>query len=368
MNAVRPRPAFLILIVMLLLSTLQAGAQKTQLPEISWTCPMHPDVVEGAKGKCSICKMNLVRVRLESAYSCPVHSVIDELREGKCPICRRDLVRVTVALTFTCPDRPNINQLNPGKCRDGSPMIPRHTARAHGNHNPQHGGMFFMASDSWHHLEGTLPEQGLFRLYVYDDFSKPLAADQMKLAAGTLAKGSTVVPLKLSADGKSLEATMDGLKPPAELVAKVKFKRTDPDFRFDFVFPEFSVDRAAVASAAALAMPQLQVEIPDKPSVILNLIAARNRDIRDLISKGMFGEIYVSAFQAKELALALEFRLKELPQTKQTAVTAAIERLVRSAWQLDNYGDLGDRDLIDRAYGAFAAAVQELQTAFTSGG
>jgi hypothetical protein len=361
---VRPRSTFIVFILSLLVSTLLSGAQKAPLPEISWTCPMHPDVVEGAKGKCPICKMNLVPVRLESAYSCPVHSVIDESREGKCPICRRDLVRVTVALSFTCRDRLNINQLNPGKCRDGSAMIPRHTPRAHGNHNPQHGGMFFMASDSWHHLEGTLAEEGVFRLYVYDDFSKPLAADQMKLAA---AKGSTEVPLKLAADGKSLEAKIDGLKPPAELVAKVKFKRTDPDFRFDFVFPEFSTDRAAAASAAALAMPQLQVDIPDKTSEILSLLAARNRDIREMISKGMFGEIYVSAFQAKELALALEFRLKELPPPKQSAVMAALERVVRSAWQLDNYGDLGDRALIDQAYAAFAAAVQELQTAFTPG-
>src|SRR5262245_8077576 len=211
----------LLLVLLILCSTFVSAGQKVELPELSWTCPMHPDVVEGQKGKCPICKMNLVPVRLDYTWSCPVHSVIDEPHEGKCPICRRDLVKVTVALTFTCPDKPSVNQVTPGKCSDGSAMIPRHTPRAHGNHHPQHGGMFFMASDSWHHLEGTFPEEGLFRLYVYDDFSKPLAADQMKLITGTIAKGGASVPLKLSTDGKSLEAKMDGVKPPAELVAKV---------------------------------------------------------------------------------------------------------------------------------------------------
>src|SRR5262249_54871380 len=157
-----------------------------------------------------------------------------------------------------------INQVNPGKCGDGSAMIARHTPRAHGNHNPQHGGMFFMASDNWHHLEGTLPEEGLFRLYVYDDFRKPLSTDSIKSITGTIGKGANAVPLKLAPDGKSLEAKMDGLKPPADLVAKVKFKRTDSDFRFDFVFPELTADRAGAVSPALVTLPLMQVDIPDK--------------------------------------------------------------------------------------------------------
>src|ERR1041385_632144 len=119
-----------LLVICILACTFVSAAQKLELPELSWTCPMHPDVVEAAKGKCPICKMNLVPVRLDYTYSCPVHSVIDEPHEGKCPICRRDLVKVTVALTFTCANRPEINRTSPGKCPDGSATIPRHTARA----------------------------------------------------------------------------------------------------------------------------------------------------------------------------------------------------------------------------------------------
>jgi hypothetical protein len=31
-----------------------------------------------------------------------------------------------------------------------------------------------MAPDRFHHLEGTYPEAGLFRLYLYDDYTQPL--------------------------------------------------------------------------------------------------------------------------------------------------------------------------------------------------
>ena len=58
------------------------------LPPMSYTCPMHPDILEADPGHCQICKMNLVGVRLVSVWTCPVHSVIAEQKAGKCPIDR----------------------------------------------------------------------------------------------------------------------------------------------------------------------------------------------------------------------------------------------------------------------------------------
>ena len=36
-----------------------AAAARESLPPISYTCPMHPEIVEDKKGTCPICKMDL---------------------------------------------------------------------------------------------------------------------------------------------------------------------------------------------------------------------------------------------------------------------------------------------------------------------
>ena len=157
--------AVLVVAPLVLQSQQQAAEQKSdELPPISWTCPMHAEILEAEKGICRICKMALVPMRLDTVLSCPVHAVIQQTQPGKCPICRRDLVQVIVAVSWTCADHPEINELDKGTCPGGAPMVPKRAPRAHGNHNAQHGGLFFMAPDNWTHLEGTYPEAGLFRV------------------------------------------------------------------------------------------------------------------------------------------------------------------------------------------------------------
>lgn len=47
---------------------------------------------------------------------------------------------------------------------------------AHMDHSPRHGGTFFKAADGIHDLEGTLVGDREFRLYNYDEFTRPIDA------------------------------------------------------------------------------------------------------------------------------------------------------------------------------------------------
>jgi hypothetical protein len=114
----------------------------------------------------------------------------------------------------------------------------------HGDHNPHHGGMLFMASDQWHHIEGTFVAPNVLRLYFYDDMTRPMPANGF---FGTITKAdangrevSAPQPLSASSDGATLEATMEGAAPPTFVKLRVKFKPGDPDQVFDFSFPSFS--------------------------------------------------------------------------------------------------------------------------------
>ena len=252
---------FAIIVAVIFLATDPAA----QLPAVSWTCPMHPDVLEPKKGACNICGMDLEQVRLVLLYTCPVHAVIEQSKPGKCRICSRDLVQKTAALTFTCPGDRDISQIEPGKCSDGSAMVPRYTQRAHGDHNPKHGGIFFMAPDNWHHLEGTYPAAGRFRVYVYDDFSRPLSIEQARKVRGRVVtkeafdpKTGTMrelasTPLVLARNGAFFEARIERLPLPAKMIAKISFSSDVKESRFDFAFPTYSVDTPTFAATAASA-------------------------------------------------------------------------------------------------------------------
>jgi hypothetical protein len=352
-----------------------------QLPAISWTCPMHPDVLEAKKGACDICGMDLEPVRLVLLYTCPVHAVIEQSKPGKCRICARDLVQKTAALTFTCAGNREISQLEPGKCPDGSATLPRYTARAHGDHNPKHGGIFFMAPDNWHHLEGAYPAAGRFRVYVYDDFSKPLSmAEARKVRGRVVTKemfdaktGSTrelaSTPLVLAKNGAFFEARIDTPALPLKLVAKIAFTPGDKESRFDFAFPAYSRDvprpaatTTSTAPVAPTSAPPAQTATVGKPnasSPLIDDLKARNAEVESLLKSGELGGIYVPALQAKDLAL--EIQAKQAG-AHHDSIEASVKQIVLAAYQLDVSGDLGDAEKAGEAFRSMSAAVAQLES------
>jgi hypothetical protein len=363
-------------------SLLAAQKAPPALPPLLQTCPMHPDIVEPKPGTCPLCRMNLVPVRLDASWMCPVHAVVVEQQAGSCKLCGRALVPVTVALTWSCRGEVNADFLEPGVCRDGSPRIGKRTLRPHGNHNPQHGGQFFMAPDTWHHLEGTLPRDRLFRLHVYDDYARTLPAAALAAMDGrVVTRQGQEVKLKPSRDGKSLEATIARSALPAPMTVKVRFKPDAPEYRFDFTFRELTKEPAGpkiaakpaapsapVAPAVDTAAPGYTVPTEPLPGTMAELLAdlgKRRDDVRGLVQKGDFGAIWVPAFQAKDLAVALEPHIGHLPLQARAHAEPALSDVVRTAWQHDAVGDTGNADEVSKAFALFTDAVSRLLSAFS---
>jgi hypothetical protein len=119
------------------------------------------------------------------------------------------------------------------------------------------------------------------------------------------------------------------------------------------------VEIASGVDPALVTLP-----IPATVPEILAQLRARTDQIRAFIDRGSFASIYVPAFQAKDLALALDEHKSQLPAEKRKIAEPAISRLVRSAYLLDAFGDIGNKQQISEAYAKFVEAAKDIQSAF----
>ena len=130
------------------------------------------------------------------------------------------------------------------------PALQTHV-REHGDHNPKHGGTFFMALDGIHHLEGVLVPPGTFRVYLSDARTLPLDPARVKQASGTVQWGESEhapeIPLVLGEDGQTLEAVFGNeVKFPVTLTLLLRLPGMPPDARpelFTFPFSDYSEER-----------------------------------------------------------------------------------------------------------------------------
>ena len=149
-----------------------------------------------------------------------------------------------------------------------------------------------MAPDNWHHLEGVHPSARLFRLYVYDDYGRPLASAKVKdIEARVVTKETfdpatrkttelSAFPLKAPRNRPYLEARIDPATLPAEMTAKVRFGDDQPEYRFDFTFPAFSKEPAAPTVRPSVTQPLSTLTVPTAPAtpapaVVLRIGSAR---------------------------------------------------------------------------------------------
>jgi hypothetical protein len=177
-------------------------------------------------------------------------------------------------------------------------------------------------------------------------------------------------PLALSKDGRYFEGRVPTAL-PAQITAKVKFKADETEHRFDFSFPAVTTEPkpgapvvTAPSTAAKAQFEAVAANAPRTQEALLADLAAQSKAVEAAVRGGAFGQVYLSALATKDAALELEAAAGNLPDDRRVRVSAAVRRIVLSAWQLDEYGDLGDRQKIEEAFQGFAAGVAELTAAY----
>ena len=161
--------------------------------------------------------------------------------------------KVSLGKTFMCPMKHDINKVYtmPGKCEACGMALAEcmNGALEHTDHTPKHGGVFFMASDNWHHLEGVLVSPHEFRLYLYDNFTKPIAATLYEAtvefvredAQGKEFGNSKTIVMKPSDDSVYLCAKVPSeYVIPLYLTVRIKLREGERPSLFNFSFNSIS--------------------------------------------------------------------------------------------------------------------------------
>ena len=96
--------------------------------QVSYTCPMHPEVMSDKAGKCPNCNMDLsvskkeqLKMEVTKNYTCPMHTEIVSDHAGACPKCGTQFVvdrkgSKKGSKVYTCSMHADVASDKPGKC------------------------------------------------------------------------------------------------------------------------------------------------------------------------------------------------------------------------------------------------------------
>lgn len=121
--------------------------------------------------------------------------------------------------------------------------------KSHLDHNAKHGGVFFMAPDQHHHVEGTISDEHEFRIYFYDEYTKAIPVGKFTAEAEAWtqksktwrdgAKNAKALVFRRGPGSAYLSATVDSsIRFPIGITARVNFSDGEKAAPFSFEFAE----------------------------------------------------------------------------------------------------------------------------------
>lgn len=261
----------------------------------------------------------------------------------------------------------------------------------HMDHNPRfEGGIFFMAPDQFHHVEGTYPSAGVVRVRVYDNFTNEVDVTKFKGArivtkeefdeASKTYKEVSAFPLVAKDGGKYLEAAIPAPSDPSvavEATAKITLLDGGNEERFDFIFagPAPEVPKVMTVITLPEGGPTIagppsplfadRQPLPTTPAGIAEQIGLREKRINEFMQAGQYGQLFIPALEAKELALRLEAHIATLPPAERPSLNGAVKDIIRGAWLLDMYGDLGNRLKVQESFKIMEPGIAVLTQRFS---
>ncbi len=151
-----------------------------------------------------------------------------------------DVLREHCPRDYACPMRCEGDKTypKPGECPKCKMKL--QDTLSHLDHSPKHGGVFFMAPDQKHHLEGTISKKREFRIHFYDEYTKPISAERFTAEATARSAGKDdgkPLTMRLAPDKTFLVGQVDpSIRFPLEIKVFIDFKDGERPQVFDFDF------------------------------------------------------------------------------------------------------------------------------------
>ncbi len=249
----------------------------------------------------------------------------------------------------------------------------------HMDHEPLHGGWFFMADNMFHHVEGTMPRPGELRVYFYDDFKQPVDPrsfsgsafiEHLDEESGEVAEEVFELFYARAGD-KHLTAVLPTQLPVA-LYTIISLGGEDK--RFDFEFETLSIEppktRLAAASGADAGGTHEHIRpplfIPETIEGILAELMNRDSDLLVRVESQDWNTLFIPAFDAKDLVEALEKKDAGFSPRERGKLRTLRSALNRSVGKIERTAHSNDPPRVKTAYDDFAERIAQLQELYAA--